>query len=552
MSPTLQDAVPIGTLEARVMMVTPPTASESKSSDVISRAYKLQGFDNAADKIMGAATRLDEEANKEERYWDQILSIKQKGWSISKVPRDPRTLGIHFGFRDAAPAFRRRGFAALRRNADGSLRLDQGAVPPKPVVVHVTVVREGLSCGTSSPPYSPISDEAAIDQQILQARNTLYEEELFHELGREGRLLANQGATMSSMRINIPMDGQTHLQIELVDLKNEPSTDISGPDQQLAEGIAIALRILLSHTHQQNLRQRSQPPPPMTLKSRIVPEYPLIRPILTHLQHRSHLRSLNTLLERLTLIFCNAGVPFTLESSSTSPALDPQALLDNGKPSLTTTTPTHLLSTLTKPLTTTTTITLPTRLTLHIKTHVNLQPPIFGTEYSFSPPTITYPSTTITLPRLSSHADLEKLLCHILTLDLVALIASTPVSPSPPSLPEGKLILGSWIPHSAHPGTLSLNQHQHQHHHEQQQQKKKKKLHVKVWPNRLGVRVLPGSNPSGNGIGSGYGYGYVWEADGKLEIVTAAGKQRVEAEMEGEEKKKKKRKGLLDIIAERL
>jgi mediator of RNA polymerase II transcription subunit 17, fungi type len=542
MSPALQDAVPIGTLEARIMNFTPPSASESRSTDLVSRAYKLQGFSNAADKLLGAATRLDEEASREKRYWEQIVSIKQKGWSISKVPRDARSLGVHFGFRDAAPVLRNRGFAVLRRNADGSLRLDQGAVPSKPVAVRLSILRDGVNCGMSNLPYSPISDAATIDEQILQARNALFEEELFYELGREARLLADQGATMSSKRMNMPMDEKTHLQIDLIDLNNDSPPDASSSDQQLAEGIAITFRILLSHAHEEALQRRSQPPPPMTLKPRTVPEHPLIRPILTHLQHRKNSISLTTFLKRLLATLSTASVSCTIEpSSSSNPLLNSQTtllLLDNPKPSVTTATATNLLSTLTAPLTTTTILTLPTGLTLKITTHTNFNPPTFGTEYSFSPPTLTYPSTRLTLPRLSTRSEVEKLLCHVLTVDTVALIAST--SSPPPSFQQSDLnakdaTTRHWIPEDPHSGTLSHSQGQ-------------EKLHLKILPHHLGLRYLRG--PEGAKRGADV-TGYMWGADCNFQVVTAMGKTKIKIrgdEGDGDgDGKAEVRRGLLDI-----
>lgn len=519
------------------MKYRPPTTSESRSAESVSRAYKLHGFSNAADKILGAASRLEEEAVKEEQYWEQILSIKQKGWSISRVPRDPRGLGVHFGFRDAAPSFRKRGFAALKRDVNGGLRLDRGAVPSRPVAVQVSVLRRGHNCGASSIPQAKASIEDRIDRQILQARNTLYEEELFHELGREARSLANQGASMSSKRVKMPLDEQTQMHFDLIDLNDDDPSNVSGPDQQLAEGIAIALRILLSHAHEQNLRRRSQPPPPMTLKPRPTPEYALIRPIITHHQHRRNIKPLTTFLQTIIHPFSLAGVPCRLliethvlnhpssSSSSSTSSFSPNP----------TNTPTHLLETLTQPATTTITLTLPTQKPLKINIHTNVNPPVFGTEYSFSPLTLTYPPTHVTLPRLTTLAELEQTLRHILTVDLVELIIAetgtgpegTTSSPNAPSRTSDKnaaladvLDMGmdnertqqqlqqQWTALDRHQGSLCRGN---------------QKLIVRVWDDRLGLRYLAG--PRAADVTA-----YVWGggADGEMDIGDVRGKRKVE------------------------
>jgi mediator of RNA polymerase II transcription subunit 17, fungi type len=516
MSPTLQDAVPIGSLDARVMKYTPPTNSESKSVDLVSRAYKLQGFSNAADKILGAASRLEEEATKEKRYWEQILSIKQKGWSVSKVPRDPRTLGVHFGFRDAAPSFRNRGFAALRRYTDGSLQLDQGAIPSRPVAVQVSILSDGKCRGTSIIPQSSVANEDAIDEQILQARNTLYEEELFQELGRETRLLANQGATISSKRIKMPLDKQTQIQIDLINLDDDNSSDTSESDQQLADGIAIALRILLSHAHEQNLRRRCQPPPPMTLKPRPIPEYALIRPIITHLQHLNNVSSLTTFLKTLTQPFQHAGIPCSLEPRNPLNPLDSTTLLPHPLADPHTLLQNFLLDP-TKSTTTTLTFHLPTTRPLTLTIHTNISPPHFGTDFSFSPATLTYPSssTSATLPRLRSFDEVVSVLKQILTLDLVAYIASERAQTSSLKAEnaakndDDKIKLGEeerWTPLSPHQGSLSRGT---------------QRLYIKIWNDRLGVRYLRSTK-------RGDVAACVWDGRGEMEVgaATADGKRR--------------------------
>lgn len=534
MSPTLQDAVPIGTLEARMMKYTPPASSESRSAQLVSRAYKLQGFSNAADKILGAASRLEEEATKEQRYWEQILSIKQKGWSLIKVPRDPRTLGVHFGFRDATPSFRIRGFAALRRKVDGGLRLDQGAVPSRPVAVQISLLRDGKSCGTSAISCSQMASEEAIDEQILQARNTLYEEELFHELGREARLLANQGATMSSKCIKMPLDDQTRIQIELINVDNDNDNPIdgSGSDQQLANGIAIALRILLSHAHEENLRRRSQPPPPMTLKPRLIPEYALIRPITTHLQHRNEAKSLTTFLQTIIHPLFSAGIPWKLQTPST---LDPRNLLPTS--STTTLNPHTLLKTLTQPPITTLTLQLPTTTTtttatnhLKITLQTNLNPPTFRTEYSFTPQTLTYPSITLTLPNLSDPNDVKKLIRQILTVNLIELIASNPHPTIHPRSIDEKAAATAipnsetgpqndesrWTPLDPHAGSLARGN---------------ERLYIRVWDDRLGLRYLRSSD-------RGDVMAWLWDGERETEV----------GDVEGGTRRRVERRALLDLL----
>lgn len=546
MSPTLQDAVPIGTLEARIVKYTAPPTSESRSAELVFRAYKLQGFSDAADKLLGAASRLEDEATKEQQYWEKILSIKRKGWAISKVPRDPRTLGVHFGFRDAAPFFRNRGFAALRRDADGGLRLDQGAVPSRPVAVQVSILRNDRSCGSSAISRSHMATKEAIDEQILQARNTLYEEELFFELGREARSLANQGATMSSKQIKMPVDEQIQLQIDLINSDHHSSSNTAaGPDQQLADGIAITLQILLSHAHEQNLRRRSQPPPPMTLKPRPIPEYALLRPIIAHLQHRNHLKSMNTFLQTITQPLKSAGTRCDLQST-TSPLDTLTSVSSSSKNTI--------LQTLTHPLTTTLTLHLPTpNHSLNLTISTNLNPPLFGTEYSFSPQTLTYPSSSssipLTLPTLNNLGEVEILVRRVLTMDLVEFIAShctvtaAAVERRGKTEEEGPIggMIGiekrneavagvgtstaeeKWTPLDPYEGALARG---------------KERLYIRVWNDRLGMRYLKSIDGDAKGKGRDM-KAYLWDGSEKMEVGDVRGG-----------KKSVERRSLFDIVKE--
>lgn len=61
-------------------------------------------------------------------------------------------------------------------------------MPTKAKTVRVRVKDRGIITGCSKPYRSAAQDPDSIEGRILQARDTLYEEELFHELFREARI----------------------------------------------------------------------------------------------------------------------------------------------------------------------------------------------------------------------------------------------------------------------------------------------------------------------------------------------------------------------------
>ena len=65
----------------------------------------MKSLNNAADSLLKSASRLEEEVEKETRYWSQALAVKEKGWSLSRLPREKHTLGVRYGFLEGEALF---------------------------------------------------------------------------------------------------------------------------------------------------------------------------------------------------------------------------------------------------------------------------------------------------------------------------------------------------------------------------------------------------------------------------------------------------------------
>lgn len=98
MSPFAKQMVPLGTLNTEV--VNPPPRPESAIKDVktVSRGWRLQSFNNAADKLLKSATKLEREIASETEYWREVLMVRDKGWKLCRMPRERQTLGVQYGF----------------------------------------------------------------------------------------------------------------------------------------------------------------------------------------------------------------------------------------------------------------------------------------------------------------------------------------------------------------------------------------------------------------------------------------------------------------------
>lgn len=303
--------------------------------------------------------------------------------------------------------------------------LDEGLIPSKARFVRVRVVQDGRLSGSSKPTRSTFNGDGTIEDRILQARDTVYEEELFHELVREARAIASFGVTTRQNLIQIPASDDLEILLDLVDTDEDtlqPEHNISQQGTSLAEGLSHTIRILLAYAHRQNLRRRTLLPLPLTPKTRSVPEHQLIRPALAYIKHISHVRWLQSLLKDLFGVLQSANLKppaYTARVFSTgrerqdSPAPAVEALVGQFL--------TPLLSTFNGKI-------LTPRGSFSIAIHTNLSSPPFGTTFDVSFNMPKYPDLE-SPGKLSHREEVEAAITHLLLLDVVFTISSNNSSP---------------------------------------------------------------------------------------------------------------------------
>ena len=285
------------------------------------------------------------------------------------------------------------------------------------------------------------SEEVPVETRLLQARNSIYDEELYYELHREARNLTNQGVQSIDGKVSIPYEDDTYIEIDLM-----PSTydeDLQ-TEKNICAAIAISLRVLLSHSHRQNLRRRVQPPAPMREGKTPRPTYAILTPVLEHVQHDLQLKAINRLLEDLRDLCLKAGFPFRFHHASNFYGLD-----DLEVPAI------HddlhateiLINKLTKPRHSSIVVGLPTGLAeIKVEIQTSLQPHVCGTAYQCTVLT-SVPESFIArmqpVIQFSFFDDLQNHILHLLTLDIVGLLASQPGAEK------------GWTIVSAHDGQLS-------------------------------------------------------------------------------------------------
>ncbi|OAP55220.1 hypothetical protein AYL99_10920 [Fonsecaea erecta] len=470
MSPALQQAVPVGTLASRVLKDKPVPASTKRRLASVSQGWRSEGFQSASKKLAAASVRLQKEAEREAEYWHQVADLTSKGWPVSRLPRDRKAIGVHFGFVESAPQFRDRGFALLRQADDGSIVLDRQIGLKQRRRLGVYVVRNGVKTGVFDfQPHGPVN-VTELNRDLNSYRNAIFEEELFYEIYREARLVANQGITTRSQSVEIDVGGKYHLLL-VSSTQTEDVPSANAEDNLIAQLVAVSLRLLLAAAHEQNLTKRSQKSLPMTLKARPTPEYALLRPVLAHLRHRAEAGAFWDKCKTLLGAFKRANLPNSVSVEASNTAVFQALKID---------TPNTILSDLMLPVKTCFRIHMTAGRSLQIGLATFLGPPLFGSRYEIS--SIDFGFVTIPLSRHETSDEALLFVRRVLSLDLVAhsetlIVAKQSVT----RLESNQSKRIGWTVSHPHNGELSLYDA-----HEAIE-----KLQVTVQPEVIGVKLSP-------------------------------------------------------------
>jgi len=260
---------------------------------------------------------------------------------------------------------------------------------------------------------------------ILQARNNLFDEELYHEMHREARNLNNRGIKCTNDAISLPIQADVSLIFDLVSTAQSTEPDLSESDASQTERsmpllVATAVKILLSHAHRENYNRRSRPPPPLTERPPPRLLYHILRPILSYFQHRSALEGAQQFFGSLSGVLGLAGIFVGVEKPEHS-----FNILTFLETKLRTTAPfvERLVKSMIDPLESSVSINLPAApatFVIRIRTHT------MGTEYKIE---TEAPATSLLAPipqglRFTDPRDLEDHALHLFTLGIISIIES--------------------------------------------------------------------------------------------------------------------------------
>lgn len=304
LSQNLRDFVGIGVLGASKLHDSNVTPARSQDDHAVSTGWRLVGINKMVDSVVAAAERLEKEISLETKYWADVLAVSENGWAVASLPHEPHTLGVRYGFAEAAPDYRDSSIAPLRRNDDGTVRLDRGRVGGGSQRLHVVIERNGRVTGKSRLP-GRTRDSAPLQDRVLEARNTIFSQELWYEINREARTLLSVNVRSNDSTIVYDMDAQTKIILTLEDLA-EPLSPEELPDNQMAETVVLGLHFLLVFAHRLAYYNRTQKAQHST--SRNAPSYHILRRLILRLKYDSTWRTLTYFLTDLTATLQRAGI----------------------------------------------------------------------------------------------------------------------------------------------------------------------------------------------------------------------------------------------------
>lgn len=344
LSPTLRQLVGVGVLSADKIAKSNITEARLQDTKTVATGWKLADIDRTVDSLLTAAATLQKEMTIEAKYWAEVLAVSDKGWTITRVPNEPQNLGVRYGFSEAAPDFRSTSLAPMRRGDDGSVELDCGKMLGESQRVRVVLERDGAAIGRSSLPR-PLPEDAPLEDRVLEARNTILAQELWHEMGREGRLLLAYGVHIDHDAISYALSKTSRIVFTLQPLEQDTDEEHSRPlpEDSRANALSAALHQLLTYAHRVNSQRISSRKPKNRNQTVNIQPNQLLRPVLAVIQHEKSIEDTTRFLSDLTTILHSAGVD-TAMFKLIEPPITPDFVAARGSP------PEALMLTLLRPL----------------------------------------------------------------------------------------------------------------------------------------------------------------------------------------------------------
>lgn len=323
MSKHLSENVKIGSLSCSKTVPKPTTKDEILDSMKIGRGWKLQSLAESSTFVRESVDRLRNEAQKERRYWDDVLDVLKANELITnvtvpvrnngKMMQQKKVMAVKYGFRDSGSDYFDKGIALLEKSkVDGRLvfvKMEQNErekIWGGDKIVSVKIFHKGLLVGQSDS-YgtlkNAIEEDDGFVNKIKNSRFFIFENELFWHLVKEAAGLINLHVTVDDNIIKIGLRA-FYIQIENLDAKSKDLSETTPvlPLNDRADKIIKFFRILLCTNNSKNMRKQNIPPVAMGRDGNFSKSRQgfLIRPLIMYTEHNLMIKEMENVIKQIS------------------------------------------------------------------------------------------------------------------------------------------------------------------------------------------------------------------------------------------------------------
>ncbi|KAF9172354.1 RNA polymerase II mediator complex subunit [Mortierella sp. AD011] len=286
-------ALPPGSLKCEYVPRAPLSLSAQISNEKMALGGKKHQLRNAANILMQGAQKLKKVMADESQFWEGALRLRKNNWCIvsSKPGHHGNRLAsgsqlfVQYGFQDVGSLHGSRSYAELVRNQSdsgkGKAKSMELNIPNKTgKIVIMSLVQQGKPHTQESRDIKP-KKYNTLHSQLLEAQNTLFDAELFHELMSEARSM-NNSVYIVDNEIFLPINDELELKIayraptpeERTKLSQSNSLSLSqsttatnfhgvdNPDfpkslEGTADILRCAMQLMQHRRYRQNIKERS-------------------------------------------------------------------------------------------------------------------------------------------------------------------------------------------------------------------------------------------------------------------------------------------------------
>ncbi|KAF9539129.1 RNA polymerase II mediator complex subunit [Mortierella hygrophila] len=274
-------ALPPGSLKCE-HVPKPILVSAQIQNEKLALGAKRQQLRNAADILMQGAQKLRGVMVDEDQFWAGALRLRKNNWCLVSGRSGQQGLQmhhgrqgtgsqlfVHYGFRDVGSLYGERAYAELVRNpssrddSSGTARSIELNIPNKTgKVLIMSLMQHGAVC-IQGPKEAKGRKANTLHTQLLEAQDSLFDGELFHELVNEARTMTGSVSIVDN-EILLSINEELELRIAYRSLTPDdlpsgslPKSNLTKRYQGIADVMRYAIQLTQHRRFRQNIKERS-------------------------------------------------------------------------------------------------------------------------------------------------------------------------------------------------------------------------------------------------------------------------------------------------------